>query len=69
MVNDRYPLGIRSDGSFAEHDFIDPSRWNGDHSRKSILAEIHRNQELFQQNLAGMNVFQFGHGSLRTGEG
>ncbi len=53
---------IRRDGPLAEHDLVDTARGNVDIPGESVLADPERNQELFQQDLAGMDVWKFvGH--------
>ena len=47
---------IRGDRSFAEYDFVDPSRRHPDRTRKAILRQTHRLDELQQQHRAWVGL-------------
>ena len=60
---------IRGDRSFAEHDFVEPSRRHPDRTRKAILRQTYRLDELKQQNLSGGGVGNLPGGSRRFRHG
>jgi hypothetical protein len=43
------------------HDLIDAPLWYANVTGQPVLADLHGNQEFFQQDLTGMDVCEFGH--------
>lgn len=60
--NTRQPHGsIRADAALAKNDLVDAARWHAGCACERVLADAHRNQEFFEEHLAGVNVWQSLH--------
>src|SRR5581483_9496049 len=51
-------IGIRGNIPLAEHNLVDAARGHVNRTRQGILAQVHRFEELFAQDFAGMRVAQ-----------
>jgi hypothetical protein len=60
---------ISSDTAFAEHDLVDAAGMYANIQCQAALAHVHRLQEFFQKNFAGMDgkQFIFSHGNTFSG--
>lgn len=61
--------GVGGDAALAEDDLVDPARRDADLPRQPVLAQTERLEELFEQDLAGMDVWKSGsfpHGTLEV---
>lgn len=48
--------GVRRDAALAQHDLVDAARRHADGVGESGLADLHREQKLFEEDFAGVNV-------------
>jgi hypothetical protein len=54
-------VGVGGNGTFTRYDVTDALRRHADLLRQSVLADPHRPQEFFQQDLAGRYGLEFTH--------
>jgi len=52
---------VGADAALAEDDLVDAAWRNAGSPRERILADAHRNQEFFEEHLAGMDISQLLH--------